>query len=103
MIKKRSISGGMLAFLSVLVFLKITQAEVDSSLVGYWKFDEDEGEVAIDSAPYENDGEIKGATRVEGVIGSGLKFDGIDDYVTVPISSSLVLTKAVTIFFFREK
>ena len=50
-------------------------------LVGHWRFDEETGSTAKDSSPYGNDGTIYGATRVRGIIGKALSFDGVDDYV----------------------
>jgi len=50
-------------------------------LVGCWRFDEETGSTAKDSSPYGNHGTIYGATRVRGIIGKALSFDGVDDYV----------------------
>ena len=66
-------------------------------LVGYWRFDEETGSTAKDSSPYGNDGTIYGATRVRGIIGKALSFDGVDDYVEVPDSESLDITDEITI------
>ena len=61
-------------------------------LVGYWRFDEETGSTAKDSSPHGNDGTIYGATRVRGIIGKALSFDGVDDYVNVNLPSSLFQT-----------
>ena len=66
-------------------------------LVGCWRFDEETGSTAKDSSPYGNDGTIYGATRVRGIIGKALSFDGVDDYVEVPDSASLDITDEITI------
>ncbi len=53
-----------------------------------WRFDEPErGSIIHDSSPYLNHGELKNAdpstSRVPGVVGMALSFDGIDDHVLV--------------------
>jgi len=68
-------------------------------LVGYWRFDEETGSTAKDSSPYGNDGTIYGATRVRGIIGKALEFDGVDDYVEVSDSPELRLVNGGTIVF----
>jgi hypothetical protein len=59
--------------------------------VGYWKFDEGSGTTAADSSGNGNTGTVNGAQWVEGIEGKALSFDGLDDYVYVPHSSSLDL------------
>lgn len=53
--------------------------------VADWRFSESSGNTAYDSSVNGNNGTINGATWSEG----GLSFDGVDDYVEVPHSSSL--------------
>jgi len=60
---------------------------VTSGLVGDWHFDGS----ASDSSGNGNHGTINGATFVQGVSGQALSFDGVDDMVVVPHSSSLSL------------
>jgi len=64
---------------------------IDRSMVGYWKFDEGVGGTASDSSGNGNTGTVGGAQWVDGVQGKALRFDGVDDYVYVPHSSSLDL------------
>ncbi len=60
----------------------------DPNLVGWWKFDEDEGTVALDWSGNGNHGTLfGGAERIEGYDGGALNFDGVDDYVDLPIGS----------------
>ncbi len=68
-------------------------------LVGYWKFNEGSGSVAGDSSGLGNDGTIHGASWVSGSPdgSTALSFDGVNDYVEVPDSSSLDITDAITI------
>ncbi len=70
--------------------------EADDGLVAEWHFDEGSGSVLADSSGNGNDGVIHGATWVEGTYGTALSFDGVDDYVEVPYSSSLDITGAIT-------
>ena len=58
-------------------------AEVSmDSVVGLWLFDEEEGDVAIDSSGNGHSGAIAGGPeRVAGKFGNSLLFDGIDDFI----------------------
>jgi hypothetical protein len=54
----------------------------DPTLVGWWKLDDGQGDVAKDSSGNGNDGDISGNPQwVEGVIGGALDFDGDGDYI----------------------
>jgi len=53
-------------------------------LLGHWKFDEAQGDVAVDSSGRENDGEVWDAQRVRGRFGTALWFDGEGSHVSVP-------------------
>jgi hypothetical protein len=81
-----------------LVLVLGTAGNVSADLVGYWKFDEGSGDVAVDSSGYGNDGSIKGTPNwVAGQIGSALDFDGSTNYVEIPHSDSLSITEQITI------
>ena len=59
----------------------------EPNLVGYWSFDNCK---ATDSSGLNNNGFINGdPVCVQGQVGSGMQFDGIDDFIEVPNSSSL--------------
>ena len=67
-----------------------------ASLVGYWKFDEIAGIDAADSSGFGNDGTLINFdfTPESGwtsgcVIGSCLRFDGLNDYISIPSSPFL--------------
>jgi hypothetical protein len=58
------------------------------ALYGAWLFDEGEGDTAIDTSNYGNDGsliytDLPGPQWVDGRSGTALSFDGFDDQVTV--------------------
>jgi hypothetical protein len=66
--------------------------QAGSDTIAYWKFDEGSGNIAHDSSGNGNDGTIMGAQWVDGTKGKGLSLDGINDYVSIPHSSSLDIT-----------
>ncbi len=65
--------------------------------VGWWKFDEGSGSTAYDSSGNGNNGTIYNATSASGKINSALNFDGDGDYVSVSDSSTLNITKEITV------
>jgi len=91
-----------LAWASLIVISMIltwqSSAEIDpKAIVGLWLFDESSGKTAKDSSGNGNDGELKNNPKwVEGKFGKALSFDGSDDYVEVPDSSTLDVT-AITL------
>lgn len=57
----------------------------DSSLKGFWKFDETSGTNAGDSSGNGKNGTVNGACwTTSGRINGALNFDGVDDYVSLP-------------------
>ena len=77
-----------------------TYAEVPvvPGLVAAYSFDEASGATIFDSSANGNHGTISGATRnTSGQYGAALDFDGSNDSVTVPDSSSLDLTSGMTV------
>ncbi|MHC4745260.1 MAG: LamG domain-containing protein, partial [Planctomycetota bacterium] len=82
--------------LSSAEVLELYGARPDEGLVGHWKFDEGEGDVAQDSAG-NNDGTVYGATWAKGILDGALNFDGWSDYVEVASSEELKLNSAGTI------
>jgi hypothetical protein len=55
-------------------------------LAGWWRFDEGTGTVAGDSTGNGNNGTIYGATWASGKFGNALSFNGISNYVNLPLS-----------------
>jgi len=63
------------------------------------KFGKNTGTEAKDSSPEGNDGTIEGASWVDGILGPGLEFDGIDNYVDCGADESLDNAYPITIIF----
>lgn len=96
---KRSILVSTLVATFVLMSL-VGSAMAASGEVLVLHFDEGYGTIARDSSGYGNDGTIYGATWVEGISGKALRFDGVDDYVGVPLKESF--TNDLTIEFWMK-
>lgn len=68
-----------------------------SSLVGFWKFDENTGTMSADSSGNGNTGTLTaGAGWGTGQNNSAVSLDGVDDYVQVGAQSSLVMTNTAS-------
>jgi len=65
-------------------------------LIGYWTFDEGQGNVAMDSSGYGHNGAIIGATWTRGVAQGALDFDGFGDTVAIVTDADLDNLEAVT-------
>ena len=69
--------------------------------IGYWKFDKGSGLTAYDSSGQGNTGTLQNnmatTSWTSGKYGSALSFDGVDDYVSVPTSSTTEITSAITV------
>lgn len=70
-------------------------------MAGYWRFDEETGNMAYDFSGSNNDGTLKPLgsepTWVDGKSGKALSFDGNNDYVSVNDSVSLNITGQISI------
>ena len=82
-----------------------------SGLVLYLPFEEGTGTIAYDLSGYENDGflynfDFNSSSRwVKGKSGWGLKFDGVNDYVLIPTSTSLDFRNkdfTISLWVFKE-
>jgi hypothetical protein len=80
---------GLTALLCGLFASVPATAPAATNLGSLWHFDESSGAIAADSSDNANNGTITGATRISGKFSRGLHFDGVDDKVSVPRSSSL--------------
>ncbi|MBI4647080.1 MAG: hypothetical protein HY738_10945 [Bacteroidia bacterium] len=85
----------ILLMLSLIGLSGFSQVNLDSGLVAKYYFNGN----ADDESGNGNNGTVNGATLSTdrfGNINSTYSFDGIDDYIVVPHSSSLDLTTAIT-------
>lgn len=80
---------GRLRVIALFFCLGAAAADLDTGLVGWWRFDDGEGALALDSSGHDNHGKVSGATWVVGEVGGCLKFDGIDDVVTAANTETL--------------
>src|SRR3989338_5705843 len=73
-------------------------ASLTTGLVGHWKFDEGTGLSAGDSSGNNNTGTlVNGPTWTTGKIGQALNFDGVDDYVKIPGTATLMSNFSVSL------
>lgn len=66
--------------------------------VMYLPMDEGAGGYANDTTPNENNGTINGSTWTAGKFGNGLEFDGVDDYVSFPVTDIPVTSFTVSMW-----
>jgi hypothetical protein len=76
------------------LFLAILCASVanaaEPTLVGHWKLDDKEGDVAVDSSEFKNNGKlINSPGRTTAPFGGAMTFDGKTQYVEIPNSKEL--------------
>src|SRR3989344_3591012 len=67
-------------------------SDFNSSLVAHYTFDDG---TASDSSGNGNNGDVNGATTVEGKLGQGLRFDGVDDHIQT--TSDFIGTTAISV------
>ena len=83
--------------LSVLLVSSGVRGQTDDNLLLWYVFDGEAGPLVSDRSGHGHDGEIHGATFVELGEGKALEFDGIDDYVSCPLTPDLMMKDAVTV------
>ncbi|MBU0473619.1 MAG: Ig-like domain-containing protein [Bacteroidetes bacterium] len=72
------------------LFFQFTYNSYLGNVVGAWEFDEVSGTTITDNSGSSNNGTTFGEIGLtSGYTGNGLKFDGVDDYVEIPASTSL--------------
>jgi hypothetical protein len=60
-----------------------------AGLLGHWKFDEGQGAVAADASGRGHHAKLVGAAWTDGRTGGGVRFDGVNSYVELPLSPPL--------------
>lgn len=76
-----------------LAAVALLASPVHGALVGWWRFD-DPGNLGYDASGYGNHATVYGAPAQEA---GGLRFDGANDYLSVPHHGSLQPTTAMTL------
>jgi len=89
-------TAGNESFRSVALAVTIPALNTENDLLGYWKFDETAGNVAIDASEYGHYGTIFKAVRVPGKSGKALDFGGLGNYVQIELDPVLDNLEAVT-------
>ncbi len=78
-----SVSDGTL-LVSINLTITVEPVDIESGLIGYWKFDETSESRASDSSSSNLDGQVSGTPNWStGKIGGALGFDGASNYVTM--------------------
>ncbi|MDD4558237.1 MAG: CehA/McbA family metallohydrolase [bacterium] len=98
MSKKISI---VLVFMLLLISMSMAYGD-NLSPIGYWSFDESKDGICPDNSPNKNNGKIYGASQVEGIKGSALGCNGIDNYLEITHSDDLNPTGAFSISLFAK-
>jgi hypothetical protein len=93
-----TIDGGAAGTKAIAVTLTVDPATTTPpGLVGYWSFDEATGTTAADGSGLGNTGTLNGPVHTTGKLGNGLRFDGVNDWVTVADADPLDLTTQMTL------
>lgn len=101
--RSKSISNLLSILMCLFFFICITYSEPKAAksnqgTVAMWHFDENWGDTAFDSSTYNNHGIIHGAMWTEdGMFGTALEFDGVNDYIRVSDEQSLDLIDELTV------
>jgi hypothetical protein len=66
-------------------------------ILGSWSFNDSEGNVASDVSAATAEATLVGASWCEGVYGTGISFDGIDDYVEFTSETEVVFSRNFSI------
>jgi len=77
----KTLALGLTALALLALLGTIGEANLTEGLILYVPFDEDNGETTMDQASSLKGAINNGASWVNGKVGSGLLFDGVDDYV----------------------
>lgn len=78
----------LLVFVSSLVFGQGATPNLRAGLVGYWKFEEPSGTIAIDQKEY-NDLTTNATVNQTGKLGKAYDYNGTNDYTYLPSAATL--------------
>lgn len=96
-IYRRALSAGEISALYTKSGYAITK-NASRGLVAYWSFEDGAGVTTVDKTGNGHLGSLtNGPSWTNGKFGSGLSFDGLDDYISVSDSSLLNLTHSFTV------
>ena len=87
----------VVAVVAGAVWFFVPSVALETGIVGHWDFNEGSGSILGDSSGYDNDGMVYGATWVDGIEGTALYLDGINDYIDVGNDDSLNPSDAITV------
>ncbi|MEJ8800545.1 LamG-like jellyroll fold domain-containing protein [Pontibacter sp. H249] len=92
-------TGGTSSWSAIWSFTTTTPTPTpEGNLVAYWQMDESGGTTLVDASTYENTATtVNNPSRVAGVKGQALRFNGTSQYATVDDNASLDITGAITI------
>jgi hypothetical protein len=89
-------AAGRIALLPALAF-PFLPADVIDDYVGYWPMDDPTGSTVTDVSANANHGTATGTTIVDGKFAKARNFDGNADLATIPHSTPLNISTAITI------
>ena len=97
-LRAKTLASFCLAILLITLNANAAWAASVKGLVGYWPFQEGMGAVTRDFSGNDNSGSlVNGPAWSVGKLGYGLSFNGVDQYVEIPHSDSLNITKELTV------
>jgi len=70
---------------------------LSGGVISYWKFDAGSGTTAVDAVGQNNGTLFNGPLWTVGMVDDALSLDGVDDFVNVPHSDSLIISTEITI------
>jgi len=79
----------------IIELYKLNESEINNSpepiedgLAGFWKFDEENSDIVLDSSGLERNGQLFDTKRIKGILGGAIEFDGVNDYIEIAHNES---------------